>query len=259
VDGDRITRVLKSAWRAPSAGHLQPQDFIVVRDPITKRKLVEAALDQSFIEEAPVVVVVCSDTRRNIERYGERAVKFYSVIDGAFASLIILLSVVDEGLGACFVGAFEDAVVSRVLGLPREVRPIGIIPIGYPAEKPKRLARIPLERRVHVDGYGSSKFTGALGKPQMREYLTPRSTLLALIQLQKVWAYVFITTREPKKVVQKVRKMTGVAKADGLFGSPDVIAIVVGKDIASMDAVIDRIGKIPEVSGTDSKVARWLD
>jgi DNA-binding Lrp family transcriptional regulator len=74
----------------------------------------------------------------------------------------------------------------------------------------------------------------------------------------KVWAYVFITTKQPRKVVQKIRQIPGVAKADALFGTPDAIAIVEGEDIASMDAVIDRIVEVPEVDATDSKVARWI-
>jgi DNA-binding Lrp family transcriptional regulator len=75
----------------------------------------------------------------------------------------------------------------------------------------------------------------------------------------KVWAYVFITTSTPRAVVQKVRKIPGVAKADALFGTPDVIAIVEGDDIASMDQVIDEIALIKGVAATDSKVARWID
>jgi hypothetical protein len=75
----------------------------------------------------------------------------------------------------------------------------------------------------------------------------------------KVWAYVFITTKQPRKVVQGIRKIPGVAKADALFGTPDALAIVEGTDIASMDAVIDRIAEFPDVIGTDSKVARWID
>jgi DNA-binding Lrp family transcriptional regulator len=74
----------------------------------------------------------------------------------------------------------------------------------------------------------------------------------------KVWAYVFISTKQPRKVVQTIREIPGVVKADALFGTPDAIAIVEGEDIASMDAVIDRIVEVPEVDGTDSKVARWI-
>jgi phosphohistidine swiveling domain-containing protein len=75
----------------------------------------------------------------------------------------------------------------------------------------------------------------------------------------KVWAYVFITTRQPRKVVQTMRKIQGVVKADALFGTPDAIAIVEGDDIAKMDAVIDAIVEVPDIVATDSKVARWID
>lgn len=75
----------------------------------------------------------------------------------------------------------------------------------------------------------------------------------------KVCAYVFITTKQPRHVVQTIRKIPGVVKADALFGTPDAIAIVEGDDIASMDSVIDRIVEVPEVAGTNSQVARWID
>jgi hypothetical protein len=75
----------------------------------------------------------------------------------------------------------------------------------------------------------------------------------------KVWAYVFITTNRPRKVVQAIRQIPGVVKADALFGTPDVVAIVEGADIATMDAVIDRIVEVPDILGTDSRVARWIE
>ncbi|MBP1648146.1 MAG: regulatory protein AsnC/Lrp family [Bacteroidetes bacterium] len=74
-----------------------------------------------------------------------------------------------------------------------------------------------------------------------------------------IWAYVFIASNQPRKVVQAVRKIPGVVKADALLGTPDAIAIVEGTDLRSMDAVIDRIVEVPGVTGTDSKVARWID
>jgi nitroreductase len=84
-----------------------------------------------------------------VQRYGRRGKDFYSVIDGAFSSMLILLSATNEGLGAGFVGAFEDDKVSEILGLPDHVKPIGIIAIGYPDEKPERLKRIQRDRLVH--------------------------------------------------------------------------------------------------------------
>jgi DNA-binding Lrp family transcriptional regulator len=74
-----------------------------------------------------------------------------------------------------------------------------------------------------------------------------------------VWTYVFITTSTPKNVVKALRKIPGVVRADALFGTPDVIALVEGSDIGSMDAVIDKIVEVPGIQGTDSKVARWIE
>ncbi len=71
-------------WRfgSPSAGNAQPQEFIVIESQETKDQLARAALDQSYIVEAPVVIVVVSDTRRSRARYGTRGEKFYSIVDG---------------------------------------------------------------------------------------------------------------------------------------------------------------------------------
>ncbi len=76
VPDEVLDRILDLAVRFPSAGHTQPQEFIVIRSEDTKYSLARAALDQSFIAEAPVVIVVVADTRRSKVRYGERGEKF---------------------------------------------------------------------------------------------------------------------------------------------------------------------------------------
>jgi nitroreductase len=155
VPRGKLDRILDLASRYPSAGHTEPQEFIVVRDRRVKEDLARAALGQTFVARAPVVIVVVSDIRRSARRYGERGVTFFSIIDGAFVAMLILLAVVDEGLGACFVGSFYDREVRDVLGLPPDVRPIGIIPIGYCAEEPRRFPRRSRAQIVHRDRYGS--------------------------------------------------------------------------------------------------------
>jgi nitroreductase len=157
VPQEKIDRILDLASRYPSAGHTEPQEFIVVRDQRVKHDLARAALDQMFVAQAPLVIVVVSDVRRSARRYGERGVRFFSIIDGAFVAMLILLAVVEEGLGACFVGSFYDEDVQEVLSLPQEVRPIGIIPIGYCAEAPRRFPRRSRAHIVHLDRYGSRK------------------------------------------------------------------------------------------------------
>lgn len=72
------------------SGHAQVQEFIIVIDPVTKRKLCQASLRQRRVEDASVLIVVCSNTSRSVNRYRKRDTEFYSIIDGAFASMIIL-------------------------------------------------------------------------------------------------------------------------------------------------------------------------
>ena len=138
VPQEKLDRILDLASRYPSAGHTEPQEFIVVRDQQVKVNLARAALEQMFIARAPLVIVVVSDIRRSARRYGERGVRFFSIIDGAFVAMLILLAVVNE-----------------VLGLPRDVRPIGIIPIGYCAEAPRKFPRRSRTQIVHRDRYGN--------------------------------------------------------------------------------------------------------
>jgi nitroreductase len=151
-----ITKLIRNAHRAPSAGHTQVQEFIIVKDPLIKKKLRIAAVDQEYVEDAPVLIIVCSNTSRSVGRYGIRGRDFYSIIDGAFASMLILLTAVNEGIGACFVGAFEDAKVSKILEIPKQVRPIGIICLGYPDEEPERIERISLSKLVYYNKYGNT-------------------------------------------------------------------------------------------------------
>jgi nitroreductase len=127
IPEELIMRLIKNAHRAPSAGHTQVQEFIIVKDSITKKKLRRVAVDQEYVELAPILIIVCSNTSRSTNRYGIRGREFYSIIDGAFASMIILLSAVNEGIGAVFVGAFEDDKVAQILELPKHVKAVGIM------------------------------------------------------------------------------------------------------------------------------------
>jgi nitroreductase len=143
-----VRRIVRAAMRAPSAGHTQPWNYVVVRDAAIRRRLARAALAQMFVAEAPVVIVPCADRARSRSRYGREG-DHYAVVDTAFSSLLLLLAVVEEGLGACFVGAFYEEQVSRILDLPETVRPLAVVPVGVPDEQPGRLPLRPLEEVLH--------------------------------------------------------------------------------------------------------------
>jgi nitroreductase len=154
VSDEDLRRILEAAIWAPSAGNLQPWRFVVVRDRGVKEGLARAALNQMFIAEAPVVVVVCADVERSGMYYGDRGRYLYCIQDTAAAIQNMLLAAYALGYGTCWVGAFREEVVREILGLPDNVRPVAIIPIGRPAEKPRPPARIPLEHVVFYERFG---------------------------------------------------------------------------------------------------------
>jgi nitroreductase len=156
VSDAAVNRLLAAAVRAPSAGHTQPWAFVVVREAARRRALGEAALAQRWLADAPVAVVACADVARSRARYGRRAER-YAVVDTAFASLLLLLQVVEEGLGACFVGAFDDAAVVDLLSLPRDVQPLAIIPVGHAAETPRPHAIRPVRSVRHDERWQATR------------------------------------------------------------------------------------------------------
>jgi len=152
VPEEKIQRLLEYAVRAPSAGNLQPWEFIIVRSQEVRNKLAKAALGQTWVATAPVIIATCADIQRAGSRYGARG-SFYSLVDTSFASLLMLLGVVEQGLGACFVGAYNPDEVAKIFALPDHVRPVGLITIGYPAEAPRKpgTPKIPLSKLVHYE------------------------------------------------------------------------------------------------------------
>ncbi|HOB88540.1 MAG: nitroreductase family protein [Bacillota bacterium] len=136
VSGDAIKRILECGLRAPTAGNIQPWQFIVVKRPELKEDLARAAFGQRFVSDAPVVIVVAADPQRSARTYGTRGAELYSIQDTAAAVQNMLLAVVALGLGACWVGAFDEKAAARVLELPAHLRPVAMIPIGYTKERP---------------------------------------------------------------------------------------------------------------------------
>jgi nitroreductase len=146
VPPETVTRLLEAAIRAPSAGNRQSWHFYIVRNAAARQGLAAAAYGQQFVGEAPVAIVVCADAEQSAGRYGQRGRKLYCLQDTAAAIEHILLAAVALGLGACWVGAFDEGRAARVLSLPRRHRPVAILPIGKPAAEPAmRTARRSLQ------------------------------------------------------------------------------------------------------------------
>jgi nitroreductase len=153
VSEEQVEKLIDAARHAPSAGNIQPWEFIVVRDQKVKRHLSVAALDQAFIEDAPVVIVVCANEARSSQGYGNRGVNLYCIQDTAAATQNLLLAAYALGLGSCWVGAFREEIARKVLNTPPHVRPVSIIPVGYPAGKPSSRGRRALDDIVHLETF----------------------------------------------------------------------------------------------------------
>ncbi len=145
-----VSALEESLVDAPSAGNLQSRRFHFVFRDETRRLIATAAYSQNFIREAPLAVVCCADLEI-ASRYGARGRSLYCLQDVAASIQNMLLAAYSRGLGGVWVGAFDEKEVSRILNLPDHVRPVAIVPVGYPDENPPPPERLPRERMIfHV-------------------------------------------------------------------------------------------------------------
>ncbi len=134
---EEILKILDAGRMAPSAGNIQGWIFIVVRDEKKKKEIARACYNQVWISEAPVVVVVCSDLSKYRFYYGKRGEELYSIMDASAASENMLLAARDLGYGSCWVSAFDEEELRKVLEIEsKDIRPLVVIPIGKPRSWP---------------------------------------------------------------------------------------------------------------------------
>lgn len=148
IDEETLRKVLEAARLAPSAANRQPWRFIVVTDPIVKRSL-RKAYDKEWFTSAPVIVVACAVPEEAwVRRDGEE----YWKVDVSIAMQNLVLAAWDEGLGTCWIGAFDENEAKQALGVPPNVRIVAMTPLGYPAETKGPVSnRKPLSEIVHYN------------------------------------------------------------------------------------------------------------
>lgn len=148
-----VISILVEALRwAPSAGNLQSRKFYFVFNENVRNKLAQSGLREnfvSFIARAPLVIVACAD-ERIAAQYGERGKNLYCIQDTAASIQNLLLAAHDLGLGTCWTGAFKEDKIKEILDLPENLRPVVIVPVGYPANTPKPPDRVPMTDAVEV-------------------------------------------------------------------------------------------------------------
>lgn len=140
VEDEKIEALKEALRSAPSAGNLRMRRFYLVFNEEVKKRLSVAAFSQRFILEAPLVVVACADLRI-ADYYGKRGVELYAIQDSAVSVENLMLMAHSLGLGSVWVGAFAESEAARALDLPENLRPVAIVPVGYPAAVPSAPSR----------------------------------------------------------------------------------------------------------------------
>lgn len=153
VEWEKIGIILDAGAAAPSSGNLQNWKFIVVQDEKKRQALAEAALQQYWIADAPTIIVICTELRRIKQFYGVRGERLYSIQNCAAVAENMLLAAHALGLSSCWVGAFDEDMVTRTLGIPEdaEIRPQIMLPIGYADETPAKPQKFVLENLTYFD------------------------------------------------------------------------------------------------------------
>ena len=128
IEPEKLARVLEAGRQAPSANNRQPWRFVVVTDEALRQKVARAACDQTFVGEAPVILVGCAIETDRVMACGLHCYP----IDVAISMTNMTLAAVAEGLGTCWIGAFHEDQVRKVLDIPEEVRIVELMPLGYP-------------------------------------------------------------------------------------------------------------------------------
>ncbi len=141
IEQDKLDEILEAARLAPSAKNLQDWRFIIITDKATKCKLVEAANNQKFLENAGAIIVACS-VSSHVMKCGQPI----GPIDIAIALEHVCLQAAQSGLATCWIGSFYPEKVRPILGIPESVSVIELMALGYPADKPPVPNRRPLDK-----------------------------------------------------------------------------------------------------------------
>jgi len=143
---DEKLEIIREAGRlAPSAGNRQPWRFVVVKDPERKKNLAKAADNQMFIANAGVIIVALGDPEASPRWFKQ---------DPMIAVEHMILAATALGYGSCWIGAFNEEGVKRILKIPEGLAVIALLPIGFSDESPPPRARKPLEEIFFLEEYG---------------------------------------------------------------------------------------------------------
>ena len=160
VEPEKLQAVLEAVQQAPSWSNRQCWSLVVVQEQEVRTRISELSFVESFfatygyksnpaqkgLAQAPIVLVACADPQQSGDLRGEQ----YFMADLGIATQNLMLAAHDLGLGTVFVGVFDEEQLKELLGIPANIRIVGLFPLGYPAGEAKSgPPRKPLSEIVH--------------------------------------------------------------------------------------------------------------
>lgn len=154
VEREKVARLLEAARWAPSAGNMQIAEYVIVEDDEILEKLSGYAHNQEHVREAPMALVIFADVEKAERNYEDRG-ELYALQETAAAMQNVLLEAHEQGLGAAWVGAFDEEQVRTLLEAPDRLKPVAIVTIGYPDEEPEKPRKYEITNIAYMDRYGN--------------------------------------------------------------------------------------------------------
>ncbi len=170
-----IKALIEAARWAPSGANLQPWKFIVVQDKNLRQEIGKQArfyfIKSHHVSEAPAIIVCLANLQKSS----------FALIDVALAAQNIMLKATELGLGSCFVGAFKEEKVKKILNIPPEYKIAGLITVGKPAENPSPPTRLDFSRLVFFEKFGEVKWPQKIAEYRKSGPLTIIGKVLKMI------------------------------------------------------------------------------
>jgi nitroreductase len=147
VEENKLHQVLEAARLAPTAANRQPFQIVVVHTAGRETEL-GRLYGRDWFVQAPLIICACGMPTKSWVRSDG---KNYNDVDVAIAMDHLVLAAANLGLGTCWIAAFDPAAVREVLGLPDDVEPIVLTPLGYPADELRPKKRKALSELVRYE------------------------------------------------------------------------------------------------------------
>ncbi|GAA0361406.1 nitroreductase family protein [Bacillus horti] len=161
-----VHEIITAGTYAPASGNMQPWEFIIVDEIETKKQVAEqtfagfyskGAKSQQWVKDAGIIIIACVNYKRTIARYGELGYA-WAPIDTTSAVQNMILAATERGIASCWVGGFKEEGIRELMHVPSYVKPIGLIPMEYPAIKTEQKQKLGAKWVTHKNTYNIPYF-----------------------------------------------------------------------------------------------------